>query len=85
MLYFDFGGYTMGKREFRQDSRAYKLPKGREYTTPAEAHEHLTGQQSGAEQARLRMLRRMGLGSESGPAADAREAMIRRREQRHRK
>lgn len=55
-----------------------------EFVTPAEAHQHLTGQQTSAAEARLRMLQRMGLDREDGPAADAREAMIQRREHRER-
>lgn len=69
------------KRQFRFDSRPLsgKLAK---FVTPQAAHEHLTGQQPGAEQARLRMLARMGLIQEEGPAAAARAAMIQRRERR---
>ncbi|MCI8330433.1 MAG: hypothetical protein HFG02_12840 [Oscillibacter sp.] len=52
------------------------------FVTPQAAHEHLTGQQEGAEAARLRMLRRMGLDREAGSAEDARQTMIRRRERR---
>lgn len=70
------------KRESRHDSRPYTPPRAGEYVTPAEAHQHLTGQQEGAAAARSRMLQRMGLDGESGSAADAREAMIRRREHR---
>lgn len=53
-----------------------------QYVDAETAHRHLTGQQEGAEAARLRMLSRLGLDRESGPAADAREGMIRRREHR---
>ena len=53
-----------------------------EFVTPQEAHEHLTGQQEGAEAARLRMPARMGLTQEDSPAADARDRMIQRRERR---
>lgn len=74
----------MKKRAFRQDSRPYTPLRAGEYTTAAEAHQHLTGQQSGAEQARLRMLERMGLDREDSPAADARERMIQRREHQER-
>ena len=49
-----------------------------EFVTPQEAHEHLTGQQEGAEAARLRMPARMGLTQEDGPAAAARDRMIQR-------
>lgn len=74
----------MKRRETRFD--ATPLSGGlTEFVTPQEAHEHLTGQQEGAEAARLRMLQRMGLDREAGPAADARAAMIRRREQRRQK
>ena len=73
------------KREFRHDSRPYTSPRAGEYITPAEAHQHLTGTQEGAEAARSCMLQRMGLDGESGSAADARERMISRRERRHEK
>lgn len=68
------------KREFRHDSRPYTPLRAGEYVTPAEAHQHLTGQLEGAAAARSRMLQRMGLDAESGTAADARERMIQRRE-----
>ena len=55
-----------------------------QYVDAETAHRHLTGQQEGAEVARLRMLQRMGLDAESGPAADARERMIQRRERQER-
>lgn len=70
----------MKKRAFRHDSRPYTPLRAGEYVTPAEARLHLTGQQEGAETARLRILQRMGLDAESDPAADARERMIQRRE-----
>lgn len=60
----------MRQRETRADAV--------KYTTPKDAHRQLTGQQEGAAAARLRMLQRMGLDREDGPAADAREAMIQR-------
>lgn len=51
-----------------------------QYVDAETAHQHLTGQQEGAEAARLRMLARMGLNQEAGPAADAaRDCMIQRR------
>lgn len=64
------------RRIFRADEQ--------QYTTPEDAYQRLTGQQSGAEQARLRMLLRIGLDREDGPAADARERMIQRRERQER-
>lgn len=64
----------MRRRETRADAV--------KYTTPKDAHRQLIGQQEGAEAARLRMLQRMGLNQEVGPAADARERMIQRRERR---
>ncbi len=72
----------MKRREMRFD--ATPLSGGlTEFVTPQEAHGHLTGQQEGAEAARLRMLARMGLTQEAGPAADAaRDCMIQRRERR---
>ena len=78
------GGDRMKKRAFRHDSRPYTPLRAGEYVTPAEAHQHLTGQQSGAEVARLRMLQRMGLDAESGSAEDARQRMIEKRERRER-
>lgn len=71
----------MTRRETRFDARPLS-GKLTAFVTPQAAHEHLTGQQEGAEAARLRMLSRLGLDRESGPAADAREGMIRRREHR---
>lgn len=62
----------MRRREARADAV--------KYTTPKDAHEHLAGQQEGAEAARRRMLARMGLDTESCPAVAARERMIQRRE-----
>lgn len=73
----------MMKREFRHDSQPYKPLRAGEYVTPAEAHQRLTGPLEGAEAPRLRMLSRMGLDVEDGPAADARERMISRRKRRH--
>ena len=71
----------MKRREMRFD--ATPLSGGlTEFVTPQEAHEHLTGQQEGAEAARLRMLARMGLTQEDSPAADARDRMIQRRDRR---
>lgn len=75
----------MSKREFRYDSRPYTPLRTGEYVTPEAAYQHLTGRQSGAEAARLRMLQRMGLNQEVGPTTDAREAMIQRRERQHEK
>lgn len=73
----------MKRRETRFD--ATPLSGGlTEFATPQEAYERLTGQQEGAEQARLRMLQRMGLDREDGPAADARRRMIEKRERRER-
>lgn len=70
-------------RQYRTDS--VSVPDSlRQYITAEDAHKHLIGQQSGAEAARLRMLQRFGLDRESGPAADAREAMVKRRERRER-
>lgn len=62
------------KKIFRTDQQ--------QYITPEEALRRLTGQPESAAAARQRMLDRMGLDREDGPAADAREAMIRRRERR---
>lgn len=62
------------KKIFRTDQQ--------QYITPEEALRQLTGQPESAEAARRRMLQRFGLDREDGPAADAREAMIRRRERR---
>lgn len=59
------------KEKFRTDEQPYIYAE--------EAYQHLTGQQEGAEAARLRMLQRMGLDSESGPAADARARMMDRK------
>ncbi len=73
----------MRRRETRFDARPLS-GKLTAFVTPQAAHEHLTGQKSGAEQARLRMLARMGLDREGGPAADARERMIQRRERQER-
>lgn len=68
-------------RQFRVDS--VPMPNGlQQYVTPQDAQRHLTGQQEGAEAARLQMLKRMGLDKESGPAVEARERMIQRRENR---
>lgn len=67
----------MRRRETRFDARPLS-GKLTAFVTPQAAHEHLTGQQSGAEAARLRMLQRMGLDAEDSPAADARAAMIQR-------
>lgn len=67
----------MKRRETRFDARSLS-GKLAAFVTPQTAHEHLTGQQSGAEAARLRMLSRMGLTKEDGPAADARDRMIQR-------
>lgn len=69
------------KREFRNDAVP---PSGKlqAFVTMETAYQHLTGSQSGAEAARLRMLKRMGLDQESGSAAEARERMIRRGEHR---
>lgn len=78
------GGDRMKKRAFRHDSRPYTPLRAGEYVTPAEAHVHLTGQQGGAAAARSRMLKRMGLEAESGPAEDARRRMIEKRERRER-
>ena len=64
------------KKNFRRDDQ--------QYVTAEVAQQHLTGQQEGAEQARLRMLERMGLSREDSPAADARERMIARRERQER-
>lgn len=64
----------MKRRETRADATRY--------TTPAEAYQHLTGQQDSAEAARLRMLARVGLDRETGPAEATRQAMIERRERR---
>lgn len=58
------------KKIFRTDQQ--------QYVTPEEAFRQLAGQEESAEAARLRMLARMGLDDESGPAADARAAMIQR-------
>lgn len=69
------------KRQFRFDARPLS-GKLAAYVTPKEAYQRLNGQQEGAEAARLRMLQRMGLDREDGPAADARERMIQRRESR---
>lgn len=70
-------------RQYRADS--VPVPDSlRQYVTAEDAHKHLIGQQSGAEQARLRMLQRMGLDRENGPAADARRRMIEKRERRGR-
>lgn len=70
-------------RQYRTDS--VSVPDSlRQYVTAEDAHKHLIGQQSGAEQARLRMLQRMGLDRENGPAADARRRMIEKRESRER-
>lgn len=69
------------RRETRFDARPLS-GKLAAFVTPQAAHEHLTGQQEGAAAARLRMLQRMGLDREVGSAADAREAMVRRRERR---
>lgn len=53
-------------RQYRTDS--VPVPDSlRQYVTAEDAHKHLIGQQSGAEQARLRMLQRMGLDRENGP------------------
>ncbi len=71
----------MKRKETRFDARPLSS-KLAAFVTPQEAHEHLTGQQEGAEAARLRMLQRMGLNGEVGPAAEARELMIQRRERR---
>lgn len=62
--------------------KVFRTDQQQGYTTPEEAYTILTGQQEGAEVARLKMLQRMGLDAEAGPAADAREAMIRRRKRR---
>lgn len=70
-------------RQYRTDS--VPVPDSlRQYVTAEDAHKHLIGQQSGAEQARLRMLARMGLNQEDGSAADARQRMIEKRERRER-
>ncbi len=74
----------MKKRAFHHDSRPYTPLRAGEYTTVAEAHQHLTGRQEGAEAARLRMLQRMGLDAENGSAEDARQRMIEKRERRER-
>lgn len=66
----------MRQRETRADAV--------KYTTPKDAHRQLIGQQEGAAAARLLMLSRLGLDRESGPAADARERMIQRRERQKR-
>jgi hypothetical protein len=58
------------KKIFRTDQQ--------QYVTPEEAFRQLVGQEESAEAARLRMLARMGLDDESGPAADARDRMIQR-------
>ena len=74
----------MRQREVRFDAMA--LPgKLTAFVTPQAAHEHLTGQQSSVEAARLRMLSRMGLDVETGPAADARKRMLSRLERRREK
>lgn len=77
------GDEPVKRREARFDAKPLS-GKLAAFVTPKEAHEHLTGQQEGAEAARLRMLQRFGLDRESGPAADAREAMVKRRERRER-
>ena len=70
-------------RQYRTDS--VSVPDSlRQYVTAEDAHKHLIGQQFGAEQARLRMLQRMGLDCENGPVADARRHMVERRERRER-
>lgn len=71
------------KRQFRFDARPLS-GKLAAYVTPKEAYQRLNGQQKGAEAARLRMLRRMGIDDEDSPAADARERMIQRRERQER-
>lgn len=66
-------------KQYRMDSVA--IPDSlQRYVTPEDAHQYLTGQQDSAETARLWMLSRMGLDVEDNSAADARDAMIRRRE-----
>lgn len=71
------GSEPVKRRETRFD--ATPLSGGlTEFVTPQEAHEYLTGRQEGAAAARLRMLQRMGLDVEDGPAADARDRMIQR-------
>ena len=71
------GSEPVKRRETRFD--VAPLSSGlTKFVTPQEAHEHLTGQQEGAEAARLRMLARMGLTQEDGPAAAARDRMIQR-------
>lgn len=75
------GSEPVKRRETRFD--ATPLSGGlTAFVTPQEAHEYLTGRQEGAAAARLRMLQRMGLDAEDGPADNAREAMIRRRKRR---
>lgn len=63
--------------------RRYRTDSLQRYVTAENAHKHLTGQQSSAEVARLKMLSRLGLDVETGPAADARQRMIDRLERRH--
>lgn len=77
------GDEPVKRRETRFDAKPLS-GKLAAFVTPKEAHEHLTGRQGSAETARLRMLARMGLDREGGPAADARERMIQRRERRGR-
>lgn len=64
-------------KQYRMDS--VTIPDSlQRYVTPEDAHQYLTGQQEGAAAARKRMLQRMGLDREDGPAANARAAMIQR-------
>lgn len=80
------GGEIVKQRETRFDAIPPSGKLTAFFVTPQAAHEHLTGQQSGAEAARLQMLRRMGLDAETGSsAADARERMIQRREYKRKK
>lgn len=67
----------MTRRETRFDARPLS-GKLAAYVTPKEAYQRLTGQQEGAAAARKRMLQRMGLDREDGPAADARDRMLQR-------